>query len=64
LVIAVLRSLPGPVFFPVRVLAIVYTDVFRALPGILIIFILGFGIPGLRLPGVPNDPFFWAVVAL
>ncbi len=64
LVIAVLRSLPGPVFFPVRVLAIVYTDLFRALPGILIIYILGFGIPGLLIPGVPADPFFWAVVAL
>jgi polar amino acid transport system permease protein len=64
LLIAVLRSLPGPVFFPVRVLAIVYTDLFRALPGVLIIFILGFGIPGLRLPGVPKDPFFWGVVSL
>jgi polar amino acid transport system permease protein len=64
LVLAVLRSLPGPVFLPVRVLAIIYTDVFRALPGILIIYILGFGVPGLLLPGVPSDPFFWAVVAL
>jgi polar amino acid transport system permease protein len=64
LFLAVLRSLPGPVFFPVRVLAIVYTDIFRALPGVLVIFILGFGVPGLRLPGVPRDPFFWAVVAL
>jgi polar amino acid transport system permease protein len=64
LVIAVLRSLPGPVFFPVRALATVYVDLFRALPGALVIFMLGFGIPGLRLPGVPNDPFFWAVVAL
>jgi len=64
LVIAVLRSLPGPVFFPVRVLATAYADVFRALPGILVIFILGFGVPGLRLPGVPVEPFFWGVVAL
>jgi polar amino acid transport system permease protein len=64
LVVAVFRSLPGPVFLPVRILATIYTDVFRALPGILIIFILGFGVPGLRLPGVPRDPFFWAVVAL
>jgi polar amino acid transport system permease protein len=64
LVIAVLRSLPGPAFFPVRVLATIYVDLFRALPGVLVIFVLGFGIPGLRLPGVPVDPFFWAVVAL
>ena len=64
LVLAVMRSLPGPVFFPIRALATIYVDVFRALPGLLVVFILGFGIPGLRLPGVPNEPFFWAVVAL
>jgi polar amino acid transport system permease protein len=38
--------------------------VFRAIPGVLIIFALGFGAPALRLPGLPNDPFFWAVVTL
>ena len=64
LVLAVMRSLPGPVFFPLRALATIYVDIFRALPGILVIFVLGFGIPGLRLPGVPISPFFWAVVAL
>jgi len=60
----VLRSLPGPIFFPVRLLATIYVDLFRALPGVLVIYVLGFGIPGLRLAGVPIDPFFWAVVAL
>src|SRR5512143_401738 len=64
LVIAVLRSLPGPVFFPVRLVTTVYVDVFRALPGVLVIYILGFGIPGLGLAGVPIEPFFYAVVAL
>ena len=64
LVLAVMRSLPGPVLFPLRLLATIYVDLFRALPGVLVIFVLGFGIPGLRLPGVPNDPFFWGVVAL
>jgi polar amino acid transport system permease protein len=64
LVIAVLRSLPGPVFVPVRFLSTVYVDIFRALPGVLVIYILGFGIPGLGLPGVPNQPFFYAVLAL
>ena len=64
LVLAVLRSLPGPVFFPIRVLATVYADVFRALPSALVIFMLGFGIPGLRLPGVPREPFLWGLVAL
>ncbi|MDQ3871699.1 MAG: amino acid ABC transporter permease [Chloroflexota bacterium] len=64
LVIAILRGLPGPVFFPVRLLAIAYSDLFRGVPGVLVIFILGFGIPGLDLPGVPRSPFFWGVVAL
>jgi polar amino acid transport system permease protein len=64
LVIAVLRSLPGPVFFPVRLVTTVYVDVFRALPGVLVIYILGFGIPGLGLAGIPIEPFFYAVVAL
>ena len=64
LVLAVLRSLPGPVFFPLRLFATVYTDVFRAIPGLLIIFVLGLGIPSLRIPGLPSDEFFWAVVAL
>jgi polar amino acid transport system permease protein len=59
-----MRSLPGPALFPIRLLATIYADVFRALPGILVIFLLGFGIPGLQIPGVPNDPFFWAIVAL
>jgi polar amino acid transport system permease protein len=64
LVLALMRSLPGPVLFPLRLLATIYVDVFRALPGILVIYVLGFGIALLRLPGVPSDPFFWGVVAL
>jgi polar amino acid transport system permease protein len=64
LVLAVVRSLPGPVLFPFRAMATIYADVFRALPGILVIYILGFGIPGLGIAGVPVEPFFYAVVAL
>ncbi|RLT39392.1 MAG: amino acid ABC transporter permease [Chloroflexi bacterium] len=64
LVLAILRSLPGPVFFPVRLLATIYVDLFRALPGLLVIFMLGFGMPALRIEGVPKDQFFWGVVAL
>jgi polar amino acid transport system permease protein len=63
LVLAVLRSLPGPVLFPIRLIATVYVDVFRALPGILIIYILGFGIPGLGFTGRDTE-FFFAVLAL
>ena len=64
LLLAVMRGLPGPVFFPLRALATIYVDVFRALPGVLVIYIFGFGVPGLGIPGVPTDPFFWAVAAL
>ena len=64
LVLAVIRGLPGPVFFPLRLIATIYVDFFRAVPGLLIIALLGFGIPALDLPGVPNDTFFWAVIAL
>jgi polar amino acid transport system permease protein len=64
LFLAVLRSLSGPVFFPIRALAIGYVDLFRGIPTILVIYILGFGAPALQLRGVPNSPFFWGIVAL
>ena len=64
MVLAVLRSLPGPVFLPLRLLAIVYTDFFRGIPTILVVYILGFGVPSLDLAGVPRSPTFWGVVAL
>jgi polar amino acid transport system permease protein len=64
LLLAVLRSLPGPVFFPLRALAIVYADFFRGVPTILVISILGFGAPALQVSGVPTSTTFWGIVAL
>jgi polar amino acid transport system permease protein len=64
LLIAVLRSLPGPVFFPLRALAIVYADLARGVPTILVIALLGFGAPALQLSGVPTSRVFWAGVGL
>jgi polar amino acid transport system permease protein len=64
LLLAVLRSLPGPVFFPLRALAVVYADLFRGVPTILVVMMLGFGMPALGVAWVPISPFFWAVVAL
>jgi polar amino acid transport system permease protein len=64
LALAILRGLPGAAFFPVRLLATGYVDFFRAVPGLLIIYVLGFGIPGLGIPGIPTDPFPYAVLAL
>ena len=64
LIIAVLRSLPGPVFFPLRALAVVYCDLARGIPTILVIALLGFGAPALQLTGVPTSRVFWAGVGL
>jgi polar amino acid transport system permease protein len=64
LFLAVLRSLSGPVFFPIRALAVVYVDLFRGIPTVLVIYTLGFGAPALGLRGLPDSPFFWAVVSV
>jgi polar amino acid transport system permease protein len=64
MLLAVMRSLAGPVFTPLRILAIVYVDLFRGVPTILVILLLGFGMPALGLEGVPQDEIFWAIVAL
>jgi polar amino acid transport system permease protein len=64
LLLAVMRSLPGPVFFPLRLMSIIYTDLFRGVPTVLVVYLLAFGVPSLALPGVPAGATFWAVVAL
>lgn len=64
LLVALARTLRAPVLLPVRVIATVYTDVFRGIPTILVIFLLGFGVPALRLQGVPNSAVFWGTAAL
>ena len=52
LVIAVVRGIPGPAFFPFRMVAVAYTDLFRGVPLILVLYMIGFGVPGLGLPVV------------
>src|SRR6476619_2508691 len=64
LVLAVVRSLRGPVFFPLRALGIAYADFFRGVPTILVIAVLGFGAPALQLQNVPLSTTFWGIVAL
>jgi polar amino acid transport system permease protein len=54
LLIAVLRTLRGPVFFPVRAIATTYTYAFRGVPLIIVIYLFAYGVPGLRLQGTPN----------
>jgi len=64
LVVAMVRSLRGPAFLPIRVLAIFYIDLVRGIPVILLILLLGFGVPALQLSGVPNGRLFWGLTAL
>jgi polar amino acid transport system permease protein len=49
------RSLPGPVFFPFRLVATVYTDLFRGTPLLLVIYLFGFGLPALGLRGISTQ---------
>ena len=64
LVVAIVRGLPGPVFAPLRGLAIAYADVFRGVPTILVILMLGFGMPALGLSWIPTSETFWGIIAL
>jgi polar amino acid transport system permease protein len=64
LVLAMIRALRGPAFFPLRALVIGYIDLIRGIPIILLILLLGFGVPALQLPGVPNSRLFWGIAAL
>ncbi len=64
LVLAVIRSLRSPVFAPFRIMVVVYIDVFRGLPALLLVILFGFGIPALQIPGLPNSGLFWGGVAM
>jgi polar amino acid transport system permease protein len=55
LLIALCRISRAPALFPLRLLAVVYVDVFRGLPTILVVFLIGFGVPALQLSGVPTS---------
>jgi polar amino acid transport system permease protein len=55
LVVAVVRGLRGPVFFPFRLVAIVYTDLFRGTPLLLVIYLFGFGLPALGIRGLSTQ---------
>lgn len=48
LAIAAIRTLRGPVFFPLRALAAGYTDLFRGMPLIIVLYLIGYGVPALR----------------
>jgi polar amino acid transport system permease protein len=62
--VALARQSRSPWLVPVRGLAVVYTDVFRGIPTILLIYLLAFGMPALKLQGLPISLFLWALMAL
>jgi polar amino acid transport system permease protein len=62
--LAAVRTLRGPVWFPVRALATGYVDLFRGLPLLICLYLVGFGLPGLRLSGLPSNPVLLGGLAL
>jgi polar amino acid transport system permease protein len=64
LVIALCRTASAPALFPLKLLATVFTDVFRGIPTILCVYLIGFGIPALQLTGLPTDPVVLGGIAL
>jgi len=64
LVIALLRTSRGAALFPVRMLSVVFVDVFRGIPTILLVYLVGFGIPALQLTGLPTEPVVLGGIAL
>jgi len=64
LAIAIMRSLTGPWAAPLRVFSVIYIDLFRGMPSLLLVLLFGFGVPALQLPGLPTGRLFWGTVAL
>ena len=64
LVIAIARTSRSPALFPFRLLGASFVDVLRGVPTILVVYLIGFGVPALALPGVPTDPVILGGIAL
>jgi polar amino acid transport system permease protein len=62
--VAVARSTRAPALFPVRLITATFTDIFRGVPVILVVYLIGFGVPALELPGLPSDPVVLGGAAL
>lgn len=64
LLTALARSVQSPALFPLRIFGALYVDIFRGIPVVLVIYLVGFGVPGLGLPRPWNSPYIWGTVAL
>lgn len=64
LLIALARDVRNPALFPLRIFGAAFTDIFRGVPVVLTVYLIGFGIPGLGLPRPWNSPYIWGSLAL
>ena len=64
LLVALARLSRSPALFPLRLLSAVFVDVLRGVPTILVVYLIGFGVPALMLSGVPTDPVVLGGIAL
>jgi polar amino acid transport system permease protein len=64
LVIALVRTTRTPALFPFRAIAVVFSDVMRGVPTILLVYLVGFGVLALDLKGLPTDPLVLGGAAL
>ena len=62
--IALVRTSKNPVMFPLRALAALYTTVMRGIPMIVVLYLIGFGIPGLQLTKQRIDPSLLGTIAV
>ncbi len=64
LAIALARTSRNPLLAPLRLVSVVFVDVLRGVPVVLLVYLLGFGVPTLQLRGVPTDPLLLGGIAL
>ena len=62
--LALLRTTRSPALTPFRFLATAYVDIFRGAPLILIILLVGFGVPALRLQGISSNVIVLGTIAV
>ena len=62
--LALLRTTKSPALTPFRFLATAYVDIFRGAPLILIILLVGFGVPALRLQGISSNVIVLGTIAV
>jgi polar amino acid transport system permease protein len=64
LVIALVRTGRAPALFPLKVIAVVWADIGRGIPTVIVVFLVGFGLPALDLTGVPTGASVLGGIAL